>query len=206
VKNNLKRKWYVVWHGFEPGVYETWDECKKQVDKFNNSSYKSFFSHQEAKKAYELGPQFYTDIKSVVGEMLEIDSNSLSVDAACSGNPGRIEYRGIYMKTKEEIFHVGPFQDGTNNIGEFLAIVHGLTWIKQKSFLIPIYSDSKVAISWVQNRKCKTKLKQSDKNICIFNLIYKAEKWLRNNSCYIDLVFKWDTKKWGEISADFSRK
>lgn len=135
----------------------------------------------------------------------EINYYSLSVDAACSGNPGSMEYRGVYMKTKEEVFHVGPFQNGTNNIGEFLAIVHGLMWIKQRNFSIPIYSDSKVAILWVHNKKCRTKLKLNDENKSIFNLIERSETWLEKNS-YNTQIFKWDTQKWGEILADFKRK
>ena len=49
-------------------------------------------------------------------------ASAWAVDAACSGNPGPMEYRGIDLATGAEIFHFGPVH-GTNNIGEFLAIV-----------------------------------------------------------------------------------
>ena len=130
---------------------------------------------------------------------------SLAVDAACSGNPGKMEYRGVYLRSREEVFHMGPLEQGTNNVGEFLAIVHGLALMKQKGLSLPIYSDSANAISWIKQKKCKTKLVRNDKNDYIFELIARAEKWLHENS-YTNPVYKWETRDWGEIPADFGRK
>jgi viroplasmin and RNaseH domain-containing protein len=39
-KNNNKKKYYAVASGRKPGVYETWDECKKQVFSFPNAQHK----------------------------------------------------------------------------------------------------------------------------------------------------------------------
>src|SRR5215470_3366590 len=147
VKNDSEQKWYVVWQGIKPGIYETWNECKKQVNGFSRPLYKSFSSCKEAEKAYKSNPQFYIGGKINKKKILkEVNYDSLSVDAACSGNPGDMEYRGVLTKTKKEVFRAGPFQKGTNNIGEFLAIVHGLVWLQKKNISIPIYSDSKIAI------------------------------------------------------------
>ncbi|MDR3056997.1 MAG: ribonuclease H, partial [Prevotella sp.] len=126
-------------------------------------------------------------------------------DAACSGNPGLLEYRGVYVKTGEEVFKQGPFEQGTNNIGEFLALVHGLALLKQKNFSIPIYSDSVNAIKWVREKKCKTKLERVPENESLFYMIERAEKWLRENT-YSTPIIKWKTSEWGEIPADFGRK
>lgn len=130
--------------------------------------------------------------------------NSLAVDAACSGNPGPMEYRGVHIASRQEVFHFGPTK-GTNNIGEFLAIVHGLALLKQKGFDMPIYSDSVNAISWVRQKKCKTKLSRTAETEELFKLIERAEKWLRENT-YTTRILKWETKEWGEIPADFGRK
>ena len=130
--------------------------------------------------------------------------NSLAVDAACSGNPGPMEYRGVHIASRQEVFHFGPTK-GTNNIGEFLAIVHGLALLKQKGFDMPIYSDSVNAISWVRQKKCKTKLPRTAETEELFKLIERAEKWLRENT-YTTRILKWETKEWGEIPADFGRK
>ena len=126
------------------------------------------------------------------------------MDDDCSGNPGPMEYRGVHVASRQEIFHFGPMK-GTNNIGEFLALVHGLALLKQKGFDMPIYSDSVNAISWVKQKKCKTKLPRTPETEALFLLIERAEKWLRENT-YSTRILKWETKEWGEIPADFGRK
>lgn len=132
-------------------------------------------------------------------------SNSIAVDAACSGNPGKMEYRGVYLRTGKEIFHFGPVW-GTNNIGEFLAIVHGLALLKQKGLHdMPIYSDSVNAQIWVRKKKCKTTLERNEKTEELFKLIERAEAWLHNNT-WRNQIIKWPTDEWGEIPADFGRK
>ncbi|MGB0880438.1 MAG: RNase H family protein [Polaribacter sp.] len=131
---------------------------------------------------------------------------SISVDAACSGNPGQLEYRGVLTHNKKQIFIKGPFKKGTNNIGEFLALVHGIALLKNKNKEdIPIYSDSKIAISWVKQKKCKTNIHFDASNKDLLDLIKRAEKWLKENS-YKNSILKWKTKAWGEIPADFGRK
>ena len=135
----------------------------------------------------------------------EIEPDSIAVDAGCSGNPGKLEYRGVYLRTGKEIFHQGPFEHGTNNIGEFLAIVHALALLKKNNSNMPVYSDSMVAQKWVREKKCKTKLERNDKNSALHRLVERAEAWLAAND-YTNPVIKWQTEKWGEIPADFGRK
>lgn len=208
-----KRNFYTVWNGVVPGVYDDWKECKRQIDGYEGAIYKSFPTKDEADRAFNDTPWKYvgknadtakSKIVSIENNP-EIIKNSLSVDAACSGNPGDMEYRGVYVQTGEEIFKQGPFEMGTNNIGEFLALVHGLALLKQKGTAIPIYTDSVNAISWVKNKKCKTKLDRIPENESLFYMIERAEKWLRENT-YTTQILKWETKKWGEIPADFGRK
>lgn len=209
-----KQKYYVVWEGVNPGIYTSWTDCQLQTKGFDGAKYKSFDTLEEAeralasspyayigKKAKEAGPQ-----RSVHNSLLcaDIIDNSLAVDAACSGNPGPMEYRGVHIASRQEIFHFGPVK-GTNNIGEFLAIVHGLALIKQKGFDMPIYSDSAIAINWIKQKKCKTKLPRTNETEELFKMIERAEKWLRENT-YTTRIYKWETKKWGEVPADFGRK
>jgi ribonuclease HI len=115
-----------------------------------------------------------------------------------------MEYRGVYIGNGEEIFHFGPMF-GTNNIGEFLAIVHALALLKQKNSDLPIYSDSHNALLWVKQKKCKTKLTRDNSTEELFRLIERAERWLRTNT-YTNRLIKWETQQWGEIPADFGRK
>lgn len=131
-------------------------------------------------------------------------TSALCVDAACSGNPGPMEYRGIHLPSGRQVFHFGPIP-GTNNIGEFLAIVHGLALLKQKGLKMPIYSDSRTAQTWVRNKKAKTTLKRTKETEQALDLLARAEQWLRTYGVDVPIL-KWDTDNWGEIPADFGRK
>ena len=134
----------------------------------------------------------------------KVDFNAIAVDAGCSGNPGAMEYQGVYLGNEQRLFHFGPIH-GTNNIGEFLAIVHALALMKQKGVNMPIYSDSRNAISWVRQKKCKTKLERTPRTEELYQLIERAEKWLKENK-YTTPILKWETSRWGEVPADFGRK
>lgn len=206
-----KKKFYVVWKGVEPGVYDSWTDCQLQIKGYKGALYKSFDTREEAEKALVTPPHHYLQPhKETANQSLEkrlpsgFDLNCLAVDAACSGNPGPMEYRGVYLLTGQEIFHFGPVY-GTNNIGEFLAIVHALALLKQKNISMPVYSDSRNALSWVKQKKCKTKLERTAKTEELFCLIERAEKWLREHT-YNTPLHKWETELWGEVPADFGRK
>lgn len=68
------------------------------------------------------------------------------------------------------MFHYGPVH-GTNNIGEFLAIVHALALMEQRGIRKAVYSDSYNAILWVNKRKCKTKLELTPKTAELYKVI-----------------------------------
>ncbi|HLW08123.1 MAG TPA: ribonuclease H family protein [Marinilabiliaceae bacterium] len=202
-----KVKFYVVWKGRKPGIYNTWPECQAQVMGFEEALYKSFSTRKEAEAAYKKNPWSVLNKKSKSANSTSSASiipNSLSVDAACSGNPGKMEYRGVHVTSKEEWFRM-KFPLGTNNIGEFLAIVHGLAELNRRNINIPIYSDSATALAWVRKKKCGSKLEENAATASLFELIRRAEKWLNENS-WTQPLLKWETEKWGEIPADFGRK
>ena len=204
-----KRRFYVVWNGLEPGIYGSWEECQAQIKGVKQALYKSFGTMAEAERAYSSSPTMYIgaaakEKKAAAPNNPQIIREALAVDAACSGNPGQMEYRGVYIDANAQIFHFGPMF-GTNNIGEFLAIVHGLAFLKQRGIDLPIYSDSYNALLWIKGKKCKTKLPRDEKSEQLFQYIDRAEKWLRENS-YTTVLMKWETEKWGEIPADFGRK
>lgn len=209
-----KKKFYVVWNGRKKGVFTSWKVCKAQIDGFEGAQYKSFANLDEAEIASNGKFEDYIG-KNTKKPTLTVNEKakyglpnleSISVDAACSGNPGKMEYRGVLTHNKQQLFIKGPFKIGTNNIGEFLALVHGIALLKSKNKEnIPIYSDSKIAMSWVKQKKCKTKLHFDASNKDLLELIKRAEKWLKENT-YKNPILKWETKAWGEIPADFGRK
>ncbi len=203
-----KQKFYVVWKGVNPGVYTSWTECQLQIKNYKGALFKSFDTREEAEQALASPDHHYFNReekeKPAAALPESFNLNCLAVDAACSGNPGPMEYRGVYLLTGQEIFHFGPVY-GTNNIGEFLAIVHGLALLKQKGLDMPIYSDSRNALNWVKQKKCKTKLERTPRTEKLFELIERAEKWLHSNQ-YTTPLLKWETDQWGEVPADFGRK
>jgi ribonuclease HI len=208
-----KQKYYVVWFGNPAGIFGSWEECQRSIKGVKGAKYKSFETFAEAKIAYNKEYEDYKGKgkrkKSLSPEELkkigDPDLYTISVDAASSGNPGKMEYRGVDTQTHKELFRQGPFEQGTNNVGEFLALVHGIAWLKEKGSDRNIYSDSRIAMGWVKRKKCNTKLKRTAKNKKLFELIARAEGWLRNNK-YETKIVKWETKAWGEIPADFGRK
>jgi len=208
-----KEKFYVVWYGNPAGIFGSWKECQRSIKGVSGAQYKSFPTFAEAKVAYNKEYSDYkgknTKKKTLSKEQLDKigDPNlySIAVDAASSGNPGKMEYRGVDTQTHKQLFHQGPFNQGTNNIGEFLALVHGLAFLKQKKSDRILYTDSRIAMGWVKKKKCNTKLVRSSKNEVVFDLVARAENWLKTNS-YTTKIVKWETKAWGEIPADFGRK
>jgi ribonuclease HI len=60
-------------------------------------------------------------------------------------------------------------------------------------------------MSWVLKKKCNTKLESTLENQQLFELIERAEQWLKSNT-FSTKIIKWETKVWGEIPADFGRK
>lgn len=205
-----RQKFYVVWKGRKTGIFTTWAECEKQVKGFVGAQFKAFENETEAGAAYLAKYEDYIGRVSTSGRWREASVKpilpSVCVDAACSGSPGKLEYRGVNTETGEEIFHSGPYADGTNNVGEFLAIVHALTWQEKHNVHIPVYSDSENAIAWVHTGKCRTKLRHTSRNAILFAIIHSAENWLAENELHEGKVLKWDTGIWGENPADFGRK
>lgn len=205
-----KEKYYVVWKGRKTGIFTSWAECEKMVKGYLGAEYKAFINRADAEVALKSKYSDYKGKSSSLGRWRNASvkpiTHSICVDAACSGSPGKLEYRGVMTDTEKQIFHAGPYADGTNNVGEFLAIVHALTYLVKHELEIPIYSDSENAIAWVHTGECKTGLKHTSKNALLFALIHSAENWLAENELPEDGILKWDTELWGENPADFGRK
>lgn len=207
----VKNKWYVVWHGHNVGVYDSWDACKAQIHGVPGAKYKAFPSRAEAEAALAEAAHLHVGAgakKPAKRTFKEGDGPrlpSLSVDAACDMTTGVMEYRGVDTATGAELFRMGPFQDSTNNIGEFLAVVHALGLLKQKGSSVPIYSDSRTALSWLRHKHAKTTQARTAGNAAVFELLDRAERWLNTNT-WPNIVLKWETERWGENPADFGRK
>lgn len=230
---NYSKRFYVVFAGRQPGVYDDFNDAMEQVDGFDGASFKSYASPEQAAEAFRRfdrkndsrsigallinateqkrkeqgarGREDRIETKTDYFAFPEIDLNGWAVDASCMGNPGVMEYRGVELMSGKEIFRVGPFKKGTNNIGEFLAIVHALALMQQKGERHTVYSDSVSGMAWVRNRKVKTQLARNKDTEPVFRMMERALSWL-NTHQYDVQIRKWDTDRWGEVPADFDRK
>lgn len=211
-----KRKYYVVWEGWHTGVFDNWEDAEEQVKGFPQAKFKSFPSREAAVEAFRGNPLDHIGIVKAIAThkpsivnyeaFPEIHLDAVAVDAACSKNPGPVEYQGVEVSSGRRLFHVGPLPAGTNNLGEFLAIVHALAQLNRDGQpLRPVYSDSRTALSWVRNRKAKTTVVPNASNARIMDMVRRAEAWL-NSHTWRNPLLKWETEKWGEIPADFGRK
>ncbi|MDY3858125.1 MAG: viroplasmin family protein [Muribaculaceae bacterium] len=220
-----KRKFYVVWVGRQPGIYDNWDDCQQQVAMFPGAKFKSYTSQTEATMAFRGNPEEQEgiilsianhnpgsgvtqirDIKALTEQFPEINGNAIAVDGACSGNPGVFEYRGVDMSTGQEIFHFGPMAGGTNNIAEYLALVHVLAMLYNRNdHQTPVYTDSRTGRSWVRNRGHRSKLARTPETAPVYQLLERADRWLQTHTTATPILV-WDTDRWGEIPADFARK
>lgn len=195
----------MVWSGLKPGVYDSWSECRKQIFGVKGARYKSFkdISYEEAVRLYKEGGVE----RQTVSDRAMVDPDAIAVDASCRGNPGPMEYRGVVVETGDEVFHSAQvYPKGTNNIGEFLAIVHALALMERQGYFKPIYSDSRTAIGWVFKGKCMSKLVRDHTTETLWQVVDRAEAWLAKHSLEGREILKWDTNKLGEIPADFGRK
>ncbi|CAI6053801.1 ribonuclease H [Cohnella sp. JJ-181] len=217
-------KYYVVWEGAKPGIYDSWPACQAQVNGRKDAKYKSYASKKEAETAYRDGWKKHWGQGGGKGSSSsgsagkagappltpdqaerEIDFDSVSVDVGTRGNPGPVEYRGVDTRTGDVLFAVGPIRKGTNNLGEFLAIVHALAYLKHQGSAKTIYSDSRTALKWVKQKEVVTTLPRDESTRDIWELVDRALSWLNVNT-YPNKVLKWETERWGEVKADYGRK
>lgn len=203
-----KTKFYAVIKGRNPGVYSSWVECEAQVKGFKGAKFKGFDSKVMAEHAMTNGWEIGAKREKRESESSlnnDFIKESISVDAACSGNPGVMEYQGVDTETGEQLFASKEYPVGTNNIGEFLAVVHALRYLHEKGSDMPVYSDSISAIAWVRNRHVKTNLTRNHETEGLWQHIDLAIEWLYDHD-HQNPILKWETKAWGEVKADFGRK
>lgn len=212
-----QRKFYVVWEGLQPGIYDSWEECKAQVEGYKGAKYRAYDSCEAATAAFRKKMdveemQFYTfltqkrEIRPNYSAYPEIKLNAIAVDAACNKNPGgMVEYQGVVVGTGERLFHVGPLPGGTNNIGEYIGIVHALAYLAQRGdATTPVYTDSQTALSWVRHRHNRSTV-QLPPDSELKRLLDRADMWIATHT-WLNPIYKWETAIWGEIPADFGRK
>jgi ribonuclease HI len=217
----MAKKHYVVWVGNNTGVFDNWAETQKATSGAKGAKFKSFPNITEANKAftesYELHYGNSDGEKSTSGKIKvkitkKLDLKAyLTVDAAYNGKES--EWRGVMCGTdfphEPEIFRSPVHSGGSNNIGEFLALIEGICYLlKSNQLHIPIYSDSKTALAWHRNKEHKsTVIDNKINDPVMMNKFFKSFDFLNGKAKELNYILeKWHTKEWGEIAADFGRK
>ncbi|GIV84264.1 MAG: ribonuclease H [Candidatus Roseilinea sp.] len=201
-------KHYVVWRGRVPGVYDTWEEARAQVLGYPGARFKAYADRAQAEAAFAAGSGAAAEEAARSARLSCLPDKvraGYAVDAAWDAQSKVMEYRGVAIATGREIFRAGPFEDATNNVGEFLAVVQALAWLRERHSRAAVYTDSNNAILWVAQGRCRTTLTPTPRNAALRTRIAQAERWLDEHD-YCNAVLKWRTEEWGENPADFGRK
>ncbi len=122
-----------------------------------------------------------------------------------------MEYRGVELNTRKEVFRSPIYPVGTNNLGEFLAIYEAIRYIenlekkKSKKKYECIFSDSETALAWMRSKKIKTTLEYTEETKELLEKVQEALTRVKTHDFNIP-IRKRETDVRGEIPADFDRK
>lgn len=220
---STRRKFYVVWVGHNPGIYDNWSDAQEQVINFPGARYKSYDDIDEATAAYRGDPSEQLGLMRAIlqrkpgfdpavrdySTLSGIRLDAIAVDGACAGNPGRMEYRAVRVADGSEVFRIGDKIEltGTNNIAEYLGMIHLAALLARNGdFTTPIYTDSRNTLAWLRRGRSKTTLVSTPQTAKTLELLARADAWLAANGPIRNPIIKWPTEDWGEIPADFGRK
>jgi len=209
-------QFYGVWAGRKPGVYDNWNDCKTQVDKFSGAKYSKLkaTNYNDALAEFNGGAVSPQVNSSPVTSNIKSSTNSnkpvgiaLTVDGAANGIC--CEYQAVWYPSGELAFASKQLAGGTNNIAEFLGLVSAIKYLNDNNQPLKVYTDSVTAMAWVRNKVANTTARNTGKATEeLDSMIAGAEKYLRDNEQLLKKVeiLKWETKEWGEIPADYGRK
>lgn len=193
----MAKKYYVVWQGREPGIYDDWPSCKSQVDKFAGARYKSFSSLAEAEAAFGAKAGVRSKVAPAAkrpraaglktyqaDEIAKLAAEvKIYTDGGCEPNPGEAG-SGLAIYRNEQLVGLwyGLYQSlGTNNTAELNALNQALILTEQelaKGLRVVILCDSQYAIQcltqWAEGWRKKGWKKSSGeiKNLSLIQEMY----------------------------------
>lgn len=150
-----KRKYYAVFSGRVPGIYNTWSDCKKQVIGFKHAKYRGFTKRDDAEAYLKEGDTSAT-ISSVIASAKKRGITVVYTDGSCISGKAGI---GVFFgdgdsRNLSEPLPVGQRQ--TNQRAEVVAVIRALETV-QDSTPVHIYTDSRYVIGaatdWMQHWK-----------------------------------------------------
>lgn len=204
-------QFYGVWVGRKPGIYTTWPDCQAQTSGYSGAKFMKLNAKtmEEAQAEYDRLAEGHNISKAIKKEtsVSKAQDDVLTVDGASNGT--HCEYQAVWHPSREQAFASKRFENGTNNIAEFLGLVHAIKYLMEHNKPLKVYTDSVTAMAWIRDKKANTTAHLTGKATNeLTQLITEAEQFLQQNAAILNKaeILKWDTKHWGEIPADYGRK
>ncbi len=125
----MAKYYYAVKKGLKPGIYNNWDECKKQVHGFSGAVYKKFGTMEEAKD--------YISDKDIAAEIISATEDSFAavayVDGSYDLDNGTYSYGVVIISDNEKYHFSGREEDPElaamrNVAGELKGAMEAMNW------------------------------------------------------------------------------
>ena len=184
-----KKKYYVVFIGRKPGIYNEWfgaNGAEIQINGFSGARYQGFATLSDAKQAFnqfrktnhvqrqkKTSPITERQIQEPVPGRTKI---TMYTDGGCIYNPGPGGYGVVLIKGKQKKEYSGSYRLTTNNRMELMACIIGLKKIKTASSVV-LYSDSKYVVNGITKGWAKR---------------WQANNWMRNKTDRAENVDLWE--------------
>ncbi len=129
--------------------------------------------------------------------------NGIVVSGISYDDKGLALYKGVDLYTNEVLF-LNKIGHASTEKAKYLAIVHALGYcVKWKMGNLMIYTDSHIAISWVEEGKANiSDLRKTKETLLVFSLFKKAEEFLAKYKNYVPVKY-WNENLWGDNPAKF---
>lgn len=128
--------------------------------------------------------------------------DKIIVHSTANTKTKRMAYKGFNESTNKWIFKVKYKGYCTQNVADFMAIVHALHYCKINNIDLPIYNDNLVAIKWVKDKKVNSLLIKTKENHELFQSFENALVILKQND-FLNPILFWKKKELGNIKNPF---
>lgn len=175
--SNSKKVVYAVAHGRRPGLYDSWDSCKRNVLNFSGAKHKSFRGSSAERDALEW---IRTSLATRTNFTVARSRKFVYTDGSCINN-GTVNARGgvgvYYDDGRRFSFALNGESRQTNNVAELTAILFVLRNLLKEKVVSPvtIVTDSKYSINALLNKRVDRSYPNKDIIVLAQSLLLRLE-------------------------------